>query len=142
MHRTALLTSCLALLGGGLLAPAHAGPPASFSKTVTFVDRTPDPSAYFLGPEHCMGRLPAEKPVVVAIPASGVVSIDIRGFTGEWSLMVTNPKGAVIGVADADAPETESMKLKMKRAGTIHILPCNIAGTFEATLTYAYQYKK
>lgn len=142
MHRTALLTGALGLVLAGLLGPAHAAPPAPFSKTVTFVDRTPDPSGYVLGPEHCTGKLPAEKPVAVNIPAAGVVAIDIRGFTGEWSLMVTNPKGSVIGTADADAPATESMKLKMKRAGTLHILPCNLAGSFEATLTYAYTPKK
>ena len=142
MRRSVLLVSSLAVLAAGALAPAHAGPPKSFSKTETFVDSTPDPTAFFLGPEHCQGRLPAEDPVVVSIPGPGKVDIAISGFTGEWSLMVTNPKGAVIGVADADAPETESLTMRVKRAGAIHILPCNIAGTVEATLTYAYTYKK
>ena len=142
MRRTLVLALCAGAVAAGPLAAAHAAPPASFSRTVTFVDRTPDPSAFFLGPEHCMGRLPAEEPVEVAIPASGVVNIAISGFTGEWSLMVTNAKGAVLAVADADAPETESLTMRMKRAGKIYILPCNIAGTFEAALTYGYTYKK
>ena len=122
--------------------PAQAAPPKPFSKTVTFVDTTPDPSAFFLGPEHCLGRLPKEQPVPVEIPASGIVKIDISGFTGEWSLLVTNPKGDVIGVADADAPETESLTMRVRKPGRIDILPCNIAGTFEATLTYSWTYKK
>ena len=136
--------SCLLLLPAlvVLAAPAQAGPPKPFSKTVTFVDATPDPTAFVLGPEHCQGRLPAEDPVAVAVPASGVLDIAISGFQGEWSLMVTSDKGAVLGTADADAPATESMRLKVKRAGTVHILPCNIAGTSEATLTYAYAYKR
>lgn len=142
VRRSVLAVTCLGLVAGGSLAPAQAAPPKSFSKTVTFVDATPDPTAFFLGPEHCMGRLPAEDPVVVDLPGPGKVDIAISGFTGEWSLMVTNPKGSVIAVADADAPETESLTLKVKKAGKISILPCNIAGTFEATITYSYTYKK
>ena len=140
--RTFLLAGLLGAVAAGSLAPAHAAPPKSFRKTVTFVDSTPDPTAYFLGPEHCMGRLPAEKPVTVAIPGPGVVDIAISGFSGEWSLMITDKDGEVIGVADTDPPTTESTTLRMRRAAKINILPCNIAGTFEATLTYGYTYKK
>lgn len=142
MRRALLLTSCLAVAVASGLAPAQAAPPKSFSKTVTFLDPTPDPSAFVLGPEHCMGRLPAEKPVTVDIPGPGTVDVAISGFSGEWSLMITNDKGVVIGTADADAPATESTKLRMKRPGKINILPCNIAGTFEATLQYGYTYKR
>lgn len=142
MPRIVALTGVVLAVAAGAFAPAHAGPPASFSKTVTFVDKTPDPSAYFLGPEHCMGRLPAEKPVQVRIPGPGVVDIAISGFSGEWSLMITDAAGELIGTADADAPATESTSLRLKKASTINILPCNLAGTFEATLKYSYQYKK
>lgn len=140
--RSLLLTAAVATMAAGAFTPAQAAPPASFSKTVTFVDKTPDPSAYFLGPEHCMGRLPAEKPVPVSIPGPGMVEIAISGFTGEWSLMVTDAAGDLIASADADAPATESMSLRMRRAGKINILPCNLAGTFEAQLRYSYRYKK
>ena len=139
--RTFVLAGLLAAVAVGSL-PANAAPPKSFRKTVTFVDNTPDPSAFFLGPEHCMGRLPAEKPVSVPIPGPGIVDIAISGFTGEWSLMITDKDGEVIGVADADAPATESTTLRMKRAATINILPCNIAGSFEAKLVYGYTYKR
>jgi hypothetical protein len=141
-RRLLLSTALLAVAAAGGFGPAQAGPPASFTKTVTFVDSTPDPSAFFLGPEHCMGRLPAEQPVEVTIPAPGVVKVAISGFTGEWSLMITDKNGRVITTADADAPATESTTFRMRRAGTINILPCNIAGTFEAQLTYGYTYKK
>jgi hypothetical protein len=142
-RRPALLAGLLALTAAaGALAPAHAAPPKPFSKTVTFVDSTPDPSAYFLGPEHCLGQLPKEKPVQVALPGPGVVTIAITGFTGEWSLLVTNPAGDVIGVADADAPATEKLTMRVRKAQRIDILPCNLAGTFEAQLTYSYAYKK
>lgn len=142
MRRLLPLSAATAVVAAGCFTPALAAPPASFSKTVTFVDSTPDPTAFFLGPEHCMGRLPAEEPVEVAIPASGVVDVAISGFTGEWSLMITDKNGRVIATADADAPATESTSFRMRRAGTISILPCNIAGTFEASLTYGYTYKK
>lgn len=140
--RATLLATLLAVATAGSLAPAFATTPAPFSKTVTFVDDTPDPSAFFLGPEHCQGQLPAESPVTVKIPSSGVVDIAISGFSGEWSLMITDQAGKVLGTADADAPATEATSLRMKRGGTINILPCNLAGTFEATLKYSYRYKK
>lgn len=140
--RTILLMGALVAVAAGSLTPAQAAPPKPFSKTVTFVDSTPDPTAYFLGPEHCQGQLPREKPVSVALPGPGVVDIAITGFTGEWSLMITNPAGDVIGTADADAPATETMSLRVKRAGRIDILPCNLAGSFEAKLSYGYRYKK
>ena len=142
MRRVLLLAAASAAVASGLFVPAQAGPPSSFSKTVQFVDATPDPSAFFLGPEHCMGRLPAEKPVAVNIPAPGVVDVAISGFTGEWSLMITDKSGRVIATADADAPATEATKFKVRRAGVINILPCNIAGSFEAQLTYGWTYKK
>lgn len=139
--RTPLIVAAALGVGAVAVPVAVAAPPQGFSKTVTFVDQTPDPSAYFLGPEHCMGRLPAEKPVSVRIPAAGTVDVAISGFTGEWSLMITDAGGDVIAVADADAPATESTSFRVKRAGTINILPCNLAGTFEATLTYAFKPK-
>ena len=142
MHRTVLLVTATAVLAAGAFAPALAAPPSSFSKTVTFVDSTPDLSGYFLGPEHCSGELPAEKPVAVSIPGPGTVDVAISGFTGEWSLMITNKDGDVIATADADAPATEATSFRVKRAGTINILPCNLAGTTQATLKYGYTYKK
>lgn len=139
---TIVLAGVLLAVAAGPLVPAQAAPPKPFSKTVTFVDRTPDPTAYFLGPEHCQGKLPREAPVSVTVPGPGTVDIAITGFTGEWSLMITNPAGDVIGSADADAPATEAMSLRVKRAGRIDILPCNLAGSFEAKLSYSYRYKK
>lgn len=142
-RRPTLLVGALVVTAAGMHAPAQAAPPPKpFSRTVVFVDQTPDPSAYFLGPEHCLGQLPREAPVQVQVPGPGVVDIAISGFTGEWSLLVFSQKGDVIGVADADAPATESMKLRVRKAGRIDILPCNLFGTFEATLTYSYAYKK
>lgn len=142
MRRRPLLLVPVVALGVVAGSTAQAAPPKPFTKTVTFVDRTPDPSAYFLGPEHCLGQLPREKPVPVDVPGPGTVTIAITGFTGEWSLLVTNPKGDVIGVADADAPATEKLSLRVRKAGRIEILPCNLFGTFEAQLTYSYAYKK
>lgn len=142
MRRTLMLVASVGVLAAGADTVAQAAPPTSFSRTVTFVDDTPDPSAFFLGPEHCMGRLPAEPPVPVNIPGPGTVDIAISGFTGEWSLMVTDKDGELIGVADADAPATESLSLRLRRAGKINILPCNLFGTFEAQLSYHYKYKR
>lgn len=139
---TAALAVAPVVVLGAVGPTAHAAPPKPFTRTVTFVDRTPDPSAYFVGPEHCLGQLPREKPVPVDVPGPGTVTIAIAGFTGEWSLLVTNTKGDVIGVADADAPATEKLTLRVRKAGRIEVLPCNLFGTFEAQLTYSYAYRK
>jgi len=112
------------------------------SKTVTFVDDSPDPTAFVLGPEHCKGKLPAESAVVVSIPGPGNVNVAIKGFQGEWSLMMTDAKGDVLATADTEAPVPEALTLRLRKASRIHILPSNIAGTFEAKLTYSYKYKK
>jgi hypothetical protein len=139
--RTILVVGAMALTVAAPLVPAQAGPPKAFSKSMVFVDDTPDPSAYFLGPEHCLGQLPREKPVAVTIPGPGVFDIAISGFTGEWSLLVAEPGGKVVATADADAPRTESTSIRFKKATKIEILPCNLAGTFEAKLVYSYKYK-
>jgi len=141
-YQTPLIVGAIFAVGVVSLPTASAAVPAGFSKTRTFVDQTPDPTAFFLGPEHCKGRLPAEKPVAVNIPGSGTVTVAISGFTGEWSLMITDAAGRVIATADATPPKTEANSFKMKRAGKINILPCNLAGSFEAKLVYSYRYKK
>ena len=140
--RTTVVAGAVVVAAAGALAPAQAGPPKPFAKSVTFTDDTPDPTGYLLGSEHCLGELPREKPVRVVVPAAGVVDIAISGFTGEWSLLITEPSGKVVGSADADAPKTEATTLRLKKATTIDILPCNLFGTSEAKLTYSYRYKK
>ena len=48
----------------------------------------------------------------------------------------------MIATADADAPATESTSSEVKRAAKLNVLPCNIAGTSETTLTYGWKSKK
>lgn len=139
--RTTVAVSVVALTATLPLVPAQAGPPKPFTKSMVFVDETPDPSAYFLGPEHCLGQLPREKPVAVTIPGPGVFDIAISGFAGEWSLLVAEPSGKVVATADAAAPKTEATTIRFKKATKIEILPCNLAGSFEAKLVYSYKYK-
>lgn len=139
--RTTLVVGLMAMTVAVPLLPAQAGPPQAFSKSMVFVDKTPDPSAYLLGPEHCLGELPREKPVAVTIPGPGTLDVAISGFTGEWSLLIAGPNGKVVGTADAAAPATEATKIRFKKAMKIEILPCNLAGTFEAKLVYSYTYK-
>jgi hypothetical protein len=139
---TVALVAVSPLPVGHVLPPASAAPPKGFSTTTTFVDDSPDPSAYFLGPEHCLGQLPREEPVPVTLPAAGSLKISIEGFTGEWSLLVMGPKGEVLATADADAPATEELTMRVRKAGRVDILPCNLAGTFEAKLSYTYTPKK
>ena len=43
---------------------------------------------------------------------------------------------------DAETLSRSSTSFRMKRAGKINILPCNLAGSFEATLTYGWKSRK
>ena len=130
-------------VGVALGTAAQATPPKGFSKTVAFTDASPDPSgnAGATNEEHCSGKLPHETPVRVKIPGPGNIDISIGGFQGDWGLQVRDASGAVIAGDDVNPPAYEATTVRLKKAATIQILPCNLEGTPKATITYKYTYK-
>lgn len=145
MNRKLACTLLAVTVGVALGTAANAAPPKGFSKTVTFTDMTPDPTGNLeSGNEnHCNGKLPKEQPVAVKVPGPGIVEISINGFQGDWALQVRDAAGEVIGGDDVNPPSAfESTSVRLKKAATINILPCNLAGTPQAQLTYKYTYKK
>jgi hypothetical protein len=138
---TALLA---AAVGVSLGTSAHAGPPKGFTKTVDFTDATPDPSgnAGATNQDHCSGKLPQETPISVKIPGKGSVDITLGGFQGDWALQVKDPSGEILAGDDVNPPGYESTSVTLKKAGTILILPCNLEGTPQGTVTYAFTPKK
>jgi hypothetical protein len=134
----------VAVVGLSLGASAQAAPPKNFTKTVSFTDATPDPSgnAADSDAEHCKGVLPQEDPIVLKVPGPGMVDVTLGGFQGDWTLMITDKDGELLSGADVNPPDFETAGVRLKKAATINILPCNLAGTPEATVTYKYTYRK
>jgi hypothetical protein len=125
-------------------AAAHAAPPKSFTKTVSFTDATPDPSgnAESGNENHCSGALPQEAPITVKIPGPGMLDVTLGGFQGDWSLQLRDASGEVIAGDDVNPPDYETAGVRLRKAQTVQILPCNMAGTPQATVTYKYTYRK
>ena len=141
--RTAVIAALVA--GLSVASVADAAPPKNFKKTVSFTDATPDPSgnAASGNENHCSGQLPQEAPISVKVPGPGYLEVSIAGFQGDWSLQVKDKDGEVLGGADVNPPsEFESVSIRFKKAETVGILPCNLAGTPQAEVTYSYTYKK
>jgi hypothetical protein len=141
--RTALIASVVAVVS--LSSLADAAPPKNFKKTVTFTDGTPDPSgnAASGNENHCNGKLPQETPISVKIPGPGTLEVSIGGFQGDWTLQVKDKDGEVLAGADVNPPsEFEAVSVRFKKAETVGILPCNLAGTPQAEVTYSYTYRK
>ncbi len=142
--RTLLLTGLLAVVAAGSLAPAQAATPKPFTGSTPFHDATPDPTGNSAATdkEHCKGELPREKPVELKVKDPGVVTVSISGYQGDWTLMITDPAGKLLGGADVNPPDFENAVVTLKKPGTILMYPCNLVGTFDATLSWAYRYKK
>lgn len=137
--RTLLLAGLLVVVAAGSLAPAQAATPKPFTGSTPFHDATPDPSGG-LG-ANCQGTLPVEKGLSVKVPASGVLTVSLTGFTGDWALVAADATGKVLGTSDT-FPESENMIVPLKKAMTVTLLPCNVGGTVDATVSWAYRYKK
>lgn len=141
--RTAVIASVV--VGLSFATVADAAPPKNFKKTVTFTDGTPDPTgnAASGNENHCSGQLPQENPIEVKVPGPGYLEVSIAGFQGDWSLQVKSKDGEVLGGADVNPPsEFETVSIRFKKAETVGVLPCNLAGTPQAEVTYSYTYKK
>lgn len=139
MRRNLLLTAVVAAAAVAAVPPAQAGPPKPFSGSATVTDLTPDPTGG-LG-ANCQGTLPVEKGMPLKVPGPGVLTVALSGFTGDWALVVTDDTGKVLGSSDT-FPDTENAVVTLKKATSTVLLACNLGGTVEAKLTWAYRYKK
>ncbi len=138
MHRA--LLALLLVPSVALAAPSSAGPkPKPTTQTVTFTDATPDPSGIAVGSDgHCSGLLPRETPIAFKAPSAGRLEVSLGGFTGEWALQLRNDKDVVLAAGDVPPPSFETLSIKVKKAGTIKVLPCNLAGTPNAVVRISF----
>lgn len=140
MRRIAL---ALVLVPGLVVAaPSFAAPkPKPVKQTVPFRDATPDPSGLAVGSDgHCSGLLPREAPFAFKAPAAGRLEVAIRGFTGEWALQLRNDKDVVLAADDVPPPAFEKLTIKLRKATTINVLPCNLAGSTEGIVDIVFTY--
>jgi hypothetical protein len=150
VQRRHILTALVAVLAAGAVAagPANAAKPKGFTKTVTFADATPDPTGGAISSDVdptlmiCDGKLPREKSLAVKIPAPGKLKITIDGFQGDWALSFRDSKDKFIAGDDVNPdpsnPVFEAVSVKVKKAGTYNLLPCNLGGTNSASMKYVY----
>lgn len=140
--RTVAITSLLAVVAAGSLAPAVAGPskPKPITKTYTATALTPDPTP--IAGDICTPALPtARHSEPFKVPAAGRLKVDIE-FTGDWALGLRDAKsGAQLASSDGGSPlDDEVMQVKFKKATEVLIDACNFAGGPTATVTYTFTY--
>jgi hypothetical protein len=141
--RTAAVTSLVAVVAAGTLAPAVAAPkPKPVSKEYTATAATPDPVTP-LANGNCQPELPGsfhEEPFTV--PFAGTLKVDLTGFQGDWALAVLK-NGQSLADSDQsvgeplDRPETVTLKLK-KKGDKLVIRACNFAGGPTANVKYVH----
>ena len=144
MNRKLAAALSVAVVAVPLGASAQAAPPKGFTKTVDFTDATPDPTgnAESSNDAHCSGKLPQETPISVKLPGPGILDVALGGFQGDWALQVQDASGEVLAGDDVNPPSYETAEVRVKKAATIKILPCNLEGTPQGKVTYTYKYKK
>lgn len=141
MRRIALLLTATGLALATL--PADAAPPKPVEETFTFTDPTADmTSAADLTDStmHCSGGvLPEEAPHKFVAGRAGTLKVSISGFQGDWALELRDPKKArVLGGDDVNPPDFETVVIKVNAPGPVNVLPCNLAGTIEATVKLVF----
>ena len=139
MRSTTILTAS-ALVLTALAIPALGKPPKPIEETVPFRDATADPTGVAVGDGHCAGLLPQEAPYQFKAPARGTLKVSISGFQGDWALHVMDEKRSVLAAQDAAPPETEKISVKVRKAGVINVLPCNLAGTPDSVIKLTFTY--
>ena len=135
-------TAIIVALGTVSLTPAGAAKPKPFKGTKAYTDATADPTGSATDGEDCSSLIPApfphEKGFTINVPAPGKIKVSIDNV-GDWALEIRDPKGTIIGSADGSTPEAlEMATVKAKKAGKYTIIPCNLGGAADVTVSYAY----
>jgi hypothetical protein len=145
------------VLTGALVAVASAAPAATaapkkpITKTYAVTAPAPDPTNYAdpvqPGYSVCAMRVANSfNKTAFKAPAAGKLKVELSGFTGDWDLLLLDPKGTELGagggndVATPAAPATELATVKIKKAGSYSIVACNWAGGPTGTVKYTFTY--
>jgi hypothetical protein len=81
----------------------------------------------------------------IKVTGPGVLSAKVSGFVGDWDTGVYVNGGNVAMGSGNDSGNTdtapmETLKYKVKKAGTVELRVCNFAGSPQATGTFTFTY--
>lgn len=137
------------LLAAGFAGSADAATKKPINKSYEATAATPDvtnnlPSARY---SVCEMTVPGSyHEHVFKAPAVGKMKVEMSGFTGDWDILLLDPKGTEIamgGASDVGSPATpakETMSGKIRKAGSYKIIACNFAGGPTAQVKYTFTY--
>ena len=136
-------TAVMVALGTVSLAPATAAPkPKPFKGTKAYQDATADPTGSATDGSDCSSLIPAPFPhetgFSINAPGPGKLKVSLNNV-GDWAREIRDPKGTIIGSADGGTPQDiEMATVKTKKAGKYTIIPCNLGGAPDVTVTYSW----
>lgn len=163
--RRALPVALSLVVAAGALAPALAAPKPITESYVAQGVPIPLP---LVGVEGVDGTNSCTNPdfegvstvtKTIKTTGAGTLQVDLTGFAGDWDIIVTNDKGAVLGEGagtttggEAPAPlgngqgslgtdNKETLTLKTKKGMTLNIGVCNFLGGETANAKYTFTYK-
>ncbi len=132
--RLALLAVPLALVS--VVATSATAAPKAKPFSEKYTASAPVPGAGLA----CSGTTPMGQDLhEVKIPAAGKVTVDLKGFLGDWDLHVLF-NGAEVGVSEEIQPlaDGEAVVVKLKKAGKLVINACNYNGGPSASVELKY----
>ncbi|MDT7573350.1 MAG: hypothetical protein QOE05_3524 [Actinomycetota bacterium] len=143
MNRRLALTVCTLAVAGLAAAPAHAAGVVKGSYDVTLL---PDPSLE--AAEVCEAVLPTavdNHELKVPGPGTLTVVLDSPDPTGtgntDWDLYILDADGSVNSGSDGGSSHEEAAA-KFKKAATVTLQVCNLAGAPNGTVSYVFTPKK
>ena len=136
--RTVVVTSLVAVIAAGTLAPASAGP-KPITKTYTATAPTPDPTP--IAGDICDPLLPSAKhEEKFTVPAAGTLKVTAKHEL-DWALALLDGTGKRLAESDSGDPVAqESMQVKFKKKTDVVIRSCNFAGPPTAEITYVFTF--
>jgi hypothetical protein len=134
--------AAVAVVAVGAYMPAQAAPKFAGSYSVSLLP-DPTPNAFHAaGNGNCFNLNPAAVDRrALKVPGKGKLSIvlDSPDPTGtgntDWDLYVTDKDGESLGEGNG-ATSHEEVVIKFKKAETINVAVCNLAGAPDGTVTY------
>jgi hypothetical protein len=141
------IVTALAVVAAGTVAvaPASAAKPKAFKGSKQVTDATPDPTATGTDGSDCSSLVPAAVTPMQDAPSTtlkiaglGKLKVDLVS-TGDWALEIRDPKGIIIGSSDGGSPQDQELAtVKTKKAGSYKVWACNLGGSPNATLSWAW----
>ncbi|HWC13758.1 MAG TPA: hypothetical protein VG929_04100 [Actinomycetota bacterium] len=137
MRKSIILLTALVLAATSLAAPAL----AAKSKKGSFTAQ----ALPYPGPDGCNNSA-SQVTEAFKAPATGILTVTMVDFDGDWDLFVNDSSGSELGSATAsqltgDAPEEEVL-VAVRKGSQVLMGPCNWAGGMSATVNWVFKATK